>query len=214
MKISNIFYPKRWFKPRFKLSNDVIIKEAFTCGGVVYSQFDDPFNMPYERALTALSFYEELRMRTTREFLVLHCNAVESILNNPKQIKIGELAILNKQLKERLEWILEPELLYKLASVVFFDNTESPTKYDYKYGQKKIKEWKKHSDVNDFFLQLPILKLVPFLEGCEINFPAYLKVVAGLNQSHLESIITNISDEMKNRDFVKELISRLEIQQN
>ncbi len=203
-----------WRKPKFLLNNDHIIKEAFTCGGVMYYQFDDVYNVPYQRGLTALNFYEELRMRTTRDFLILHTKAVESILNDPKKIKIGELAMLNKQLQERLEWIFEPELLYKLASVVFFDKTESPTSYDYRYGQKKIKEWKKHSSVNDFFLQLPILKLVPFLQDCEINFPAYLKVVHEMSAAHLDNIIGNLSEETKTKDSVKDLISRLATQQN
>lgn len=206
-----------WFKkifkrkPKFKLQNDHIIKEAFTCGGVVYYQFDDIFNVPFERALTALDFYEELRMRTSRDLLLLHVTAVDEQLNKGK---LTEVAKLNQQLKERLEWIIEPDLLYKLASVVFFDDKESPYIYDYKYGQDKIKNWKKESEMNAFFLQTPLIKLVPFLQDCEIDFRAYSKMVEKMNLVHLESISSSLSNERKQTGFVKDLISRLATQQN
>lgn len=198
-------------KPKFSLQNDHIIKEAFTCGGVVYYQFDDIFNVPFERALTALDFYEELRMRTSRDLLLLHVTAVDEQLNKGK---LTEVAKLNQQLKERLEFIIEPDLLYKLASVVFFDKNESPYIYDYKYGQDKIKNWKKESEMNAFFLQMPLIKLVPFLADCEIDFQAYSKMVEKLNRVHLENISSNLSNEKKQTVFVKELISRLATQQN
>lgn len=198
-------------KPKFKLQNDHIIKEAFTCGGVTYFQFDDIFNVPFERALTALDFYEELRMRTSRDLLLLHIVAVDDALNKGE---LTTVAKLNQQLKERLEWIIEPDLLYKLASVVFFDKNESPYIYDYKYGQEKIKNWKKESNVNAFFLQMPLIKLVPFLQDCEIDFQAYSIMVKKITKAHLENISTNLSSEKKQTGSVKDLISRLETQQN
>ncbi len=207
----------KWFKkifkrkPKFNLQNDHIIKEAFTCGGVVYYQFDDVFNVPFERALTALDFYEELRMRTSRDLLLLHVTATNEALNKGK---LTEAARLNQQLKERLEWIIEPDLLYKLASVVFFDENESPYIYDHKYGQQKIKNWKKESEINAFFLQMPIIKLVPFLQDCEIDFRTYSQLVQKISKHHLDSTLLQLSDETKKTVFVKDLISRLETQQN
>lgn len=196
------------------LQNDHIIKEAFSCGGVTYYCFDDIYNQPYERALTALDFYEEFRMRTTYDFLKLHVQAFKDIMANPKTINVGEMALLNKQLEERLNWIVSPDLIYKLASVVFFDKNESPYVYDHKYGQEKIKHWKKHSEVNAFFLQTPIIKLHPFLKDCDIDFQAYSVVAKKMNAAHLENIITKLSPETKNSDYVKDLISRLQTQQN
>lgn len=190
-------------KPKFLLKGEHAIKEAFTCGGVTYYCWDDAFNQPYERALKALTFYEEFRMRTTREFLVRHCDSVDAILNNPKKIEVGRLAILNKQLKERLEWIMEPDILYKLASVIFFDKNESPFTYDFKYSARKIEHWKKHTGMNDFFLQMPIVQLIPYLKGSEINFEAYSKLVRDMTQIHLANITGNISAESKKSDSDK-----------
>jgi hypothetical protein len=210
MKFKNPFSRK----PKFMLQNDHIIKEAFTCGGVTYYAFDDIYNQPYERALTALDFYEEFRMRTSFDFLKLHTAAVDDILSNPKTINVGTIHSLNKQLKERLDWIVSPDLLYKLASVVYFDKNESPYVYDHKYGADKIKHWKKHSEMNAFFLQQPIIKLHPFLADCEVDFQSYSILVKKLEATHLENIITKLSPQMRNSDYVKDLISRLETQQN
>lgn len=201
-------------KPKFLLQNDHIIKEAFTCGGVMYYQFDDIFNQPYERTLTALDFYEEFRMRTSFDFIKLHVQACKDIMNNPKAIELGKLLKLNEQLDERMNWILSPDLLYKLASVVFFDNNESPFVYDHKYSQQKIKNWKKYSEMNAFFLQMPIIKLVPYLEDCGLDFQTYSLLVEKLTETHLANIITNLSPETKSKDYVKDLISRLETRQN
>lgn len=201
-------------KPKFLNQNDHIIKEAFSCGGVTYYCFDDIYNSPYERALTALDFYEEFRSRVSFDLLRLHVQAVKDILSNPKSINVGELAILNKQLEERLNWVVAPDLLYKLASVVYFDKNESPYVYDHKYGQQKIKHWKKYSEMNAFFLQKPIQELHPFLKDCEIDFQSYSRVVEKMEKVHLESIITKLSPLTKNSDYVRDLISRLETQQN
>ena len=201
-------------KPKFKLQNDHILKEAFTCGGVKYFQFDDIFNQPYERALVALDFYEEFRMRTSFDFIRLHVQAIKDIMSNPKAIDFGKVATLNTQLEERLNWIVAPDLLYKLASVVFFDENESPYIYDHKYCKEKIKHWKKNSEMNAFFLQMPIINLIPSLKNCDLDFQSYSQVVEKLTETHLDTIFTNLSPATKQKGYVKDLISRLGIQQN
>ena len=78
--------------------------------------------------------YNELSMRCSHEYLLAHTTAVDNILNDKKNIKITELARLNMFLKERLELIVEGEIIMKLASVVFFDENEKPYEYNYKYN--------------------------------------------------------------------------------
>lgn len=205
---------RRFRQPKFMLRNDLIIREAFVCGGKTYYQFDDVYNQPYQRALIALDYYEELRMRVTFDYLKLHVTAVKELINggkSKKQIDVVELAKLNSQLEERLSWIVTPDLLYKFASVIFFDKTESPTTYDFKYAQRKIEHWKKSKPVNDFFLQMPIVKLVPFLKDCEVNFQAYSEVVTKLEKHHLANTLSHISEITRKKESVADSISREEI---
>lgn len=161
---------------------------AFSSGGVDYFQFDDPLNTPHKRGFTALTYYREMRMHCTAEYLNGHCDAMDAILGNPQSIHIGKIAMLNGQMRERLNFVFEPDTSYKFASVVFFDKTEDPTRYDYDYGQKKIALWKKDKTVSDFFLQVPVIRLMPYLSDFDGDLNTYSKTVEAINQYHLERL--------------------------
>src|ERR1043166_7312022 len=79
------------------------ITEAFSWKGVKYFCYDDSFRVPTGRALTALAIYEELRMRCSEEYLTKHTRAMEIILSDPAKINIQTIAVLNKNLQERLK---------------------------------------------------------------------------------------------------------------
>ncbi len=94
-------------------------------------------------------------MRCTREYLDKHIRATELVL----QCKGGKpdlptLVQLNTNLKERLNLAPFPDYIYKLASVIFFDATEVPYSYDFKYNEGKIARWKKDPEMLDFFCNI------------------------------------------------------------
>jgi predicted transcriptional regulator len=178
----------KWFKKpinwKSKFPNvNHIIEESFDVGGLKYYQFADVFSLPYERALFALMIYEETRMKCTLEYLTKHVNVVRDMLRSDK-IDIFKINQLNEQLNDRLHLALDVDLLYKLASVVFFDETENPILYDQAYCDKKIAHWKKHKGVTDFFLQQPLKTLIPFLENVDFNLDTYSQLNQDLNKVH------------------------------
>ncbi len=164
-----------------------IINYAFSVLHKDYYKFDDVFQLPYERGLMALAIYEETRMKCTREYLEEHTKAIEAILKeNPIDIyKINEL---NEQMKQRLDMVIDVDLLYKLASVVFFDKNENPCTYEAEYNAKKIEFWKKNKGVADFFLQKPLQELIPFLQSPEIDLQRYSELNRKLNNLHSERL--------------------------
>lgn len=175
------------FKKKVKsymLADQYKIVEAFRFEGVSYFMFDDQYKLPAGRGLCALTIYEEFNMRATREYLELHCRAVEKILSDPKKINIQAIAIINKNLQERLQLALFPEHIYKLASVVFFDKTESPYNYDYAYNKKKIEKWKASGGMLDFFFKTPLKDLIPSLKLPEENADQYFQVAEQVDQLH------------------------------
>ena len=195
-----------------------MIKEAFVCGGVQYYQFDDIFNVPYQRGLTAITFFREMQMNCDREFLLAHCEAKANIaqkimdslnvknnnLNLNKSITLfNQSAQLDLQLKERVAMITDPDLIYKLASVVYFDKTESPTIYEHGYNLKKIEHWKKHSTMYDFFLQQPLRELVPFLTPSDTDTPSYLELITSMQMTSetlkksWDEVLSHLSREQK-----------------
>lgn len=159
---------KATFGQRFRsylLENKYRVDPAFSLGGVDYYQFTNQEEVPTGRQFAALMVYNEMDMRCDREYLELHTRAMDKLLNDPKKISIGYIAQINANLKDRLNLMVVPDFIYKLASVVFFDASESPYKYDLDYNNLKIKKWKEAPGTLDFFLRTPLKDLVPFLKA-------------------------------------------------
>jgi hypothetical protein len=186
-------------RPDYFKESGQVIEYAFTVGGIDYYQHTDEMNMPYRRALKALTFYKELDMKCDRLYLESHIKAMETLFAG-KKIGFEEMAKmkrLNDQLRERVQWVLVDDHVYKVASVRFFDRTENPNDYDYKYNDKKIAHWKEHEPAKDFFLREPILRLVPFLRSAPIDLESYSTVVEELTRAHLDYIWEILSQQQK-----------------
>jgi len=164
-----------------------IIEPAFEIAGIQYFRFNDVFQIPYERGLMALAIYEETRMKCSKEYLTKHVEICRELLRSTK-VDIFKINQLNEQLNERLTLILDTDLLYKLASIVYFDSKENPALYEADYCAKKIELWKKHKGVADFFLQKPLLELIPYLENVDFDLEKYSQINKELNELHLERL--------------------------
>lgn len=173
-----------------------IIIYAFTLGDRHYFRFDDSLNTPYDRGLKCLVYYKELQMNCDRDFLIAHTQAFDNVFSSNKMTTkdLVTLVDLNNQLKARLELPKETELMYKLASVVFFDQHENPTVYEFKYGIAKIKFWKKNTSLTDFFLQKPLLELIPYLKYAGENLEQFSQMTAKVTAQHLDKLSPLLSD--------------------
>jgi hypothetical protein len=176
-----------------------IIIYAFTIGDRNYFRFDDPLNIPYDRALKTLVYYKELDMNCDREYLKAHTAAFDKVLSGTK-ITITELVTLkqmNDQIKQRLELPKEPDLMYKLAAVVFFDQHENPMTYEFKYGENKIRFWKKNLTLTDFFLQKPLVELIPYLQYADINLEQFSRMTERATERQLAKLLPMLSEEQR-----------------
>lgn len=176
-----------------------VIEFAFECGGKKYYRHVDEMNLPYRRALKALTIYKELDMKCDRHYLDQHIAAMDSILeaNRFNVDSLLKIKTLTAQLRERVQWIIVPDHVYKLASVRYFDETENPNDYDWKYAAQKIEHWKKHDTVSDFFLREPISSLIPFLKDAPIDFQSYSQQVDELTLVHLDAISAMLPPELR-----------------
>lgn len=163
---------------------------AFEMDGVTYYQFDNELNIPCERALKRITFYAEATMRVDYEYLTAHVKACDDIFNSQK-IDIYKLKTFNDYLRDRLKWIVDSDIVYKLASIVYFDDTEDPEDYDFEYNQKKISLWKKSMKVHDFFYSAPILALIPHLKDVQVNLDEYSQYTAHAKEQMLQNISHN-----------------------
>lgn len=207
--------PEKPIVPVFPVKVEEPVLYSFSIIGadrtVPYFQFSDVFKTPSLRGLEALTFYEELEKRTTPAMYRDELDAEKilvrdiSIALSGQQGKINlasafeSLADLRKILEsreERLKFIIEPDIVWKLASIVYFDETENPNRYDLAYNlDVKIPFWKKNVKEEDFFLSKPMLTLMPHLSEYKENLPVHLQVtrmVRDLHQASLSSIKSNL----------------------
>lgn len=168
------------------------VTPAFSIGGTDYWMFDSTNEVPTGRFFAAMGVYAEMEMNCDKSYLESHTKAMEKLLSDPKKINLTYIMQLNINLKERLELMPFPEYIYKLASVIFFDKTESLYSYDYDYNKKKIEMWKASGGSLDFFSRTPLKELVPSLTMPERDTQTYLTVsrqVAEIHHRHLTDIL-------------------------
>jgi len=176
-----------------------IIEYVFSVGERHYFRFDDVFNMPYDRGLKTLVYYRELDMNCDSALLKAHTQAFDNVLASEKITinELIELKKLNDHLKQRLQLPKEPDLMYKIASVVFFDQFENPYTYEFKYGEKKILFWKKHATLAGFFLQKPLKELIPYLNFAGENLEQFSQMTQKVSLQHLDNLLPLLSESQK-----------------
>jgi hypothetical protein len=188
---------KRLFAKKFKsylLDKKYRVIEAFAIKGKKYYMFDSTFEVPAGRMLATLAIMEEMNMRVDREYLEAHAKAMEKILSDPKKISIQWIVQLNINLKERLGLMPLSDAIYKLASVIFFDETESPYSYDFEYNRVKIEEWKQSKESLDFFLSRLSTELIPSLQPATGNVKTYFQVTEKIDAIHRDHLTKVLSE--------------------
>jgi hypothetical protein len=162
-------------KSKPTLKHEFHTQFAFECGGVKYFEFVDKNNLPYQRGLDALTFFQELQNGVTKDYLLDHVKIMSGLLSQTK-IDIGKVAVHNNRLSERLNYLVSKDIIYKIASIAFIDENENPLSYDTKYNESKIQNWKDNG-ADAFFLSQPMRRLIPFLKEYGETSVTYLMVV-------------------------------------
>ena len=166
-------------KPTYKA--DYPLEYAFTCNGVEYFEFVDKNNLPYERGLEALTFYQEMQNGVTNDYLKAYNAKMNQLLSDPRKINLNEIIKLQARFEERCNYIVSKDIIYKVASVAFVDKNEPLTRYDFKMNERKIANWKENAG-DSFFLSMPIKKLVPFLQKSGDTSLMYLNIVEKMDK--------------------------------
>lgn len=172
----------------YLIENKYKLVLAFEHGGHKYYQFENAFDMSTGRGLQALTIYEEFSMRCDRAYLEKHVKAIEILINDPKGIKIGTITEIHANLRERIALAPYPDHIYKLASVMFFDESESPFSYDGAYNQKKIAAWRADPEMLPFLVKVPLKDLMPFTDTAKENLGTYFRVSEAVSEMHQRKI--------------------------
>ena len=178
----------------FKVDKKHRIVFAFSSGGVDHFMFEKALELSYERALFTHLYYTEFQRGVDDEYIKKHTAAVMKIINS-KRIELTKIYQLEKNLQDLCQVAFDPDLIWKIAAVTFFDKNEDPYLFDQVYALKKIERWKKNEDIKSFFLRLPLPELISFLKSSQSDITSYSKVVEKQKQMSLSTIEEVLSNE-------------------
>jgi hypothetical protein len=121
------------------------------------------FKLPTGRYQFIDTFLAEVNLRMRASTLVRYLDELEKHLDGGKgTVNLAKAFQTIYAMRSRVNLGFDPELVKRLASVVYFDETEDLSTYDKDYCDKKIAFWEKY-ECYDFFLQRPIAEL------CDLN---------------------------------------------
>jgi len=166
------------------------IEFAFECKGKQYYRMSHEFRLTAGRYKFLDAFLREHELRMTPKMFNDYLDKIEAQLNGRSgTIELSKIAVMIYNMRSHANLAFLPETIEKLASVVYFDETEDLRDYDPEYGKKKIAEWKEDGQYS-FFLTRPIVELLN-LEGISVtSLEKYM-------QSAQETIRELISDPSK-----------------
>lgn len=171
------------------------IEKVFSINGKNYYKYQDISKVKNQRALTINDFFNELSMRATRDFLIDHTKAMDTILTS-NSIDIFKIKTLNSQLQERLEMIYETDIIYKIASVMFFTKDENVLDYDDLLGREKIalfKQQDKEDKKMGFFFGTLFKSIIGSPDISDSDLQIYMTVGKQITTEHLKTISTILS---------------------
>lgn len=143
------------------------------------------------RLLKLEAVKEEMEQRVTRDFLKGHTTMMAKLLDSGK---LGDAAILNRYLTERLDHVAPDGLLiYKFAAIASFDESEDPRDVDLTYVNRKIERWERQG-ISPFFLSQSLSMYAGASTEYAENFPRYLKaatIVAQRQSAYLTLLLSS-----------------------
>ncbi len=132
------------------------VEYAFTALGTKYYNFKADTEARYGRYVVLQAYLQEYNLRSSLDLLVESYEKIEKWLNpevtaeKTGTLQIGKTLELVAMMKQRAKIGFEPDTVYRLASCLFFDETEILSEFDLKYNEAKIARWKE-ANVTDFF---------------------------------------------------------------
>lgn len=184
------------FIPNHFFTQETKKELAFESDGVKYYHFTDGGAPIYIRRFQAfqdkMSKAEEWKISDA--VLSEYMDMVEKYTmdggNISAERKLAEIARLTDNMKWRRRQNNDMQIVFELASVWYFDQTEDPAEYNESYAREKIKRWQGDRELFSFFLRTPLNKYIGFSEPSESGTRNYLRA---MYSAVLEQSLNNLS---------------------
>lgn len=190
--------PEKW-------NNIAGIVPAFECGSVTYYEFENVFNEPAMRGLSALDIYNDMEKKIDNAQLIQTFEAIRKLLRvkgatgglEVDIFKVDELCSLSL---DKLKWVVNIALVERLASVLYFDDTEDPREHDMEYGDKKIARWRLEPGLSEMFKKKSLKSFIPWYSISQIDLANYSEVQKKMSRSISEKIYSATRTESQKKD--------------
>jgi len=183
-------FRKNKVNPAFNMHNPDIahkVEFAFESGGKKYYQFIEEFEIPAGRYKWISAYLQEHDLRLDPKVLEDYCNQIDECINKGQ---IGKIAIITEKIRGRTKLAFSPDTIKRLASVIYFDESEDLSDFSLNHAAQKIQQWN-NDDTVTFFLTRPIRELLGLNDTSETHLRNYLtsvQILMDLNSKTIEDI--------------------------
>jgi hypothetical protein len=181
-KVYNIYHPE--LSDKIEASVNQETGKPFIVNGVQYYNFKRDTEVRTGRYMILTNFLQEVNYRMDLERLKMYIKRIRSELDNSRgQINVGNAVVFLDQMMNLTTQAFEAETIYRLASAIYFDDTEDLRTWDKEHNEKKISGWKEDGTL-DFFFSRPFKELIDLRSTSETDIRASLDAVARLNEEY------------------------------
>lgn len=164
------------------------IEESFKVAGKQYYTFKKDTIIRYGRYLVLQAFLQEVNFRMSTDTLKTYIAKITESINGTKgTINIGTALEYLGHMKNLTELAFEPDTIYRLASCIFFDESEDLRTWDKKHNELKIMAWREDGTI-DFFYNKLFQELTGLSDTSETAIRDYLEKVGELKKRYDSAI--------------------------
>lgn len=151
------------------------VEPAFKFLSTQYYRFKKDSDTPYGRYKWISTFLQEVELRMDLKTLGAYLDEIEKNISGGKgTINLGNVVLIINKMRTRAALHFDVETAKKLASVIYFDETEDLTTYDRQKGREKMEAWGKDLKQMDFFLTKPMRELLGLNDISETALADYI----------------------------------------
>lgn len=192
-------------KGNFLVQPECVTEFCFEAKNGRNFKFVDEKNIPAFRAMAAMDIYTMVEEKVDTNYHKLAYKSIFDAANKGNLIKVGQVA---ENALQRMNHITNIDLLYRLASVLYFDEHENPYEYNIEYAEKKIALWREE-DLGSFFCRTPLKEYLPSFAGYTMSLETYTDHERKELLQHLTSHLSLLSNDHSNSELKTYTLSEI-----
>lgn len=187
-------------------------EKAFESKGVAYYHFTDGGTPIYYKRFQAFQdkMSKSHEWKISDAVLTEYTDMVRKFTqtggNLSDERKLAEIARLTDNLEWRRQQSNDVALVYEIAAVWYFDETEDPADYSEDYAKEKIHRWMEDSELFAFFLRTPLNRYIDFSGLSDPGMQTYLKAMYQAAYEQSKSNFLRLSESERESEIGQNIL--------